>query len=161
MAGLVRRTSFPSWFFIPHNPGIPWPNLYLILKPPRSRWTTLMKFPSAIFADGVIYLTGWLYEEMPGAGNDYFNDTFLRRWNCDHRPPIKTFAHDKLRRHFRDGFQEFFAAPPARTRSRAPDSSRRRAEENLAQITTDEAATGTRGARSAAAASGWVDINLS
>jgi hypothetical protein len=71
-----------------------------------------MEFPSAIFADGVIYLTGWLYEEMPGAGNDYFNDTFLARWNCDHRTPMKTFSRDELRRHFRDGFQEFFDAPP-------------------------------------------------
>ena len=56
-----------------------------------------MEFHSAIFADGVIYLTGWLYEEMPGAGNDYFIDTFLARWNCDRRPSIKSLVRDTLR----------------------------------------------------------------
>jgi len=35
-----------------------------------------LEFASAIFAEGVIYLTDWLYEEMPGAGNDYFIDNF-------------------------------------------------------------------------------------
>jgi hypothetical protein len=56
-----------------------------------------MEFHSAIFADGVIYLTSSLYEEMPGAGNDYFIDTFLARWNCNHRPTTKSSARDKLR----------------------------------------------------------------
>jgi len=56
-----------------------------------------MEFHSAIFADGVIYLTASLYEEMTGAGNDYFIDTFLARWNCDHRPPTKSSVRDKSR----------------------------------------------------------------
>ena len=56
-----------------------------------------MEFHSAIFADGVIYLTASLYEEMTGAGNDYFIDTFLARGNCDHRPLTKSSARDKLR----------------------------------------------------------------
>jgi hypothetical protein len=56
-----------------------------------------MEFHSAIFADGVIYLTASLYEEMTGAGNDYFIDTFLARWHCDHRPPTKSSAREKLR----------------------------------------------------------------
>jgi len=32
--------------------------------------------PSALLADGVIAMTDWLYEEMPGPGNDYFSDIF-------------------------------------------------------------------------------------
>jgi hypothetical protein len=51
-----------------------------------------MEFHSAIFADGVIYLTDWLYEEMPGAGNDYFNDTFLVKPNGGTTRPIKSFT---------------------------------------------------------------------
>jgi hypothetical protein len=56
-----------------------------------------MELPSAIFADGVIYLTSWLYEEMPGAGNDYFTDIFLTPKNFGARTPLKSFARDRIR----------------------------------------------------------------
>jgi hypothetical protein len=48
-----------------------------------------MELPSALFADGVIYLTDCLYEEMPGAGNDYFNDTFYAGSSLAARTPVK------------------------------------------------------------------------
>jgi hypothetical protein len=67
-----------------------------------------MEFHSAIFADGVIYLTASLYEEMTGAGNDYFIATFLARWNCNHRPTAKGSARDKSRLDLRGWFPESF-----------------------------------------------------
>jgi hypothetical protein len=65
-----------------------------------------MEFHSALLADGVISLTDWLYEEMPGAGNDYFNDTFPAGSSCDSRTPIKRSARHKFRCHSRGRFQD-------------------------------------------------------
>jgi hypothetical protein len=60
-----------------------------------------MEFHSAIFADGAISLTEWLYEEMPGAGNDYFTDCFWPDKSLAVRPPLKSFAWRRIHHHGR------------------------------------------------------------
>jgi len=69
-----------------------------------------MEFHSAIFADGVIYLTDWLYEEMRGAGNDYFIDTFLVRHVFATRTPTKISVRRQIPLRLRSRFQDLCAA---------------------------------------------------